>query len=63
MIHRAPHALADGIVTGAVIVGLFGIVLLAVAGGLGVQLPAWVAAACGLGGGAVGWAINTPRRP
>lgn len=63
MMHEGPRAAVEGIVTAAVVVGLLGVVLLAVAGGLGVQLPAWVSAACGLGGGAIGWAVNTPRRP
>lgn len=61
MTHRGPSG--EGVITAAVVVGLLGIVLLAVAGGFGVQLPAWVAAACGLGGGAIGLAVNSPRRP
>lgn len=63
MTHEGPRATVEGIVTAAVLVGLAGMVILAVAGGLGVQLPAWVAALCGLAGGAIGWAVNTPRRP
>lgn len=63
MTHRGPGGVVEGIVISAVVVGLFGVVLLAVAGGMGADVPAWLAAACGLGGGFIGWAVNTPRRP
>jgi hypothetical protein len=57
------EAWASVVILMALGAGAVGVVALAIAGAAGVELPAWVAAACALGGGAIGWSLNTPRRP
>jgi hypothetical protein len=57
------EAWASALIALALGAGAVGIVALAIAGAFGASLPAWWGAACGLAGAAIGWAINTPRRP